>query len=213
MALSVLMRTVGQMAANCYLVFHTDTRECIIIDPGDDAEYIADTIQKNLLKPVYCILTHGHVDHVMAAASVQLFFNVPLLMHQKDRFLLAHTAESAKHYLRIRYTDPPPVVNGTVKEGDHIHIGTELLYCMHTPGHTPGSICLYASHADMLFAGDTIFENGSVGRSDWSYSRLADLHASIKRILSLPLHTTLYCGHGNPTTVQKEREFHPDLVY
>jgi len=201
------------MAAQCYIVSHKETKKCILIDPGDDAEYIIDTIMKHRLTPILSIATHGHVDHIMAAYAIQHTFDIPFMLHGNDVFLLSRMAESAKRYFGYAKTDPPVHVDRTVDEGYGIQLENDWITVFHTPGHTPGSICLYAEEQAMLYCGDTIFDSGAVGRTDWSYSDPAALQTSIRRILSLDPDTILYCGHGLQTTVRKERQFHPNLIY
>ncbi|HLD25163.1 MAG TPA: MBL fold metallo-hydrolase [Patescibacteria group bacterium] len=195
----IITLRVGQMAANCYLVVETKSKEGIIIDPGDDAEYIIDTLTKRGINPTAIIATHGHFDHIMAAFAIQKTYDIPVYVHANDIFLVGRMRESAKHFLGID-TDPEPDVTPISKKTLH---GFTMLA---TPGHTPGSICLAGD--GVLFTGDTIFANGAVGRTDHTYSSHIDLLKSIQSILSLPARTKIYPGHGDPTTVGKERLFH-----
>ncbi len=168
---------VGQMATNCYIVI--DKNKSIIIDPGDDAEYI---ISHLTTKPTMIVATHGHFDHIMAAYALQLAYNIPFYIHDDDIFLLSRMQSSAKHFLGIQEIDPPPVPS---------KIGN--LPFIHTPGHTPGSICLQFN--DILVVGDTMFANG-VGRTDFSYSDRQKLTVSLKKIMSFPKDTRILPGHG-----------------
>lgn len=177
---------VGSMATNCYIV------EDVIIDPGDDAEYIMSHVK---VKPSMIVATHGHFDHIMAAYAIQLAYNIPFYIHEKDAFLLASMQSSAKHFLGLSHVDPPPVASVMPK-----------LPFIHTPGHTPGSICL--KFGDALFVGDTIFAGGSVGRTDFSYSDKKQLNKSIERIFQLPDTTRIFSGHGEQTNVGAERQFY-----
>lgn len=170
---------VGQMATNCYLI------EDMIIDPGDDAEYIMSRLTK---KPKMIVATHGHFDHIMASYALQLAYNIPFYIHEEDTFLLSRMRSSARHFLGIMDVDPPPKPTKISN-----------LPFIHTPGHTPGSICL--SIGNVLFVGDTIFADGSIGRTDFSYSSKKDLDNSIKKILSHPSGTRLLPGHGNETRI------------
>lgn len=196
--LTVETLVVGQMAANCYLV--SDGNEAIIIDPGDDGEYIVGKIQETGARLTVIVATHGHSDHVTAAFELQLALGVPFYIHARDIFLLDR--------MRVPRTDPPPTVTKTLSDGDTITIGTYSLVVMHTPGHTPGGIMLYEKSSGVAFVGDVLFAGGSVGRTDFSYSRPMELASSIKKILALPLKTVLCCGHGEPTTVANERHNH-----
>jgi len=180
--MSIETLVVGSMATNCYIV------DDIIVDPGDDAEYIISHITQ---KPSMIVATHGHFDHIMAAYALQLTYNIPFYIHPDDIFLLATMQSSAKHFLGLKEVDPPPVP--TPLQG---------LSFFHTPGHTPGSICLQFS--DVLIVGDSIFADGGVGRTDFSYSKPLKLADSIDRILSYPPDTRLLPGHGKETTVKQE---------
>ncbi|OGG14858.1 hypothetical protein A2875_01255, partial [Candidatus Gottesmanbacteria bacterium RIFCSPHIGHO2_01_FULL_46_14] len=144
---------------------------------------------------VAIIATHGHSDHVTAAFEVQTALGVPFYMHAHDIFFLDR--------MKVPRSDPPPTVTKTLSDGDILPLG---LVVMHTPGHTPGSVTLAGD--GVAFVGDLIFADGAVGRTDFSYSRPLDLAASVRKILSLPSQTILYCGHGEPTTVAKERVSH-----
>jgi hydroxyacylglutathione hydrolase len=185
---------VGQMAENCYIV--TDSDEVIIIDPGDDAEHISDVLARLNVIPSIIIATHGHFDHIMAAFALQMAYKIPFVMHGADAFLVRNMAMSAKHFLGLTTVDPPPNINKYIQDGDTI----ASLTVLHTPGHTPGSVSLVGD--GVIFTGDTIFADGAVGRTDFSYSSAADLKTSIQKILQLPKNTIMYPGHGEETRVQ-----------
>lgn len=170
---------VGVMATNCYLI------DDMIIDPGDDAEYIMSHIDE---KPTKIVATHGHFDHIMSAFALQQAYNIPFYIHPDDIFLLQNMRSSAMHFLGLKDVDPAP--NPTPIEN---------IRFIHTPGHTPGSICL--EFEDGIIVGDTIFAGGAVGRTDFSYSSKKDLESSIERILSYSKHTKLFPGHGESVTI------------
>lgn len=199
---------VGQMAANCYIVSDPDTHEGVIIDPGDDAEYISDTILKLQIRPTCVVATHGHFDHIMAAYALTLGFGIPFAIHPLDTFLIDRMEETAKHFLQVTYVDPAPAVGRKLVHREVIAAGTVRLLVIHTPGHTPGSICLYEKHSGVVFTGDTIFAHGAVGRTDHSYASPLKLAASLRKILSYPPQTRLMPGHGEETTIGDEAVFH-----
>lgn len=174
---------VGQMATNCYIV------DGMIIDPGDDAEYILSHCKT---KPTMIVATHGHFDHIMAAYALQHTYNIPFYIHKDDIFLLSKMQSSAKHFLGLNDIDPPPRP-----------CEIRNIPFIHTPGHTPGSICIPLG--DALIVGDTIFAGGAVGQTDFSYSDPKKLKTSIKKILSFPATTRLFPGHGEKTTVSRLR--------
>lgn len=200
--------TVGQMAAHCYIVSDPKTREGIIIDPGDDAEYISDTLLKLQVVPRMIVATHGHFDHLMAAYALKFSFGIPFGTHPDDAFLLGRMQDSAKHFLDLGYVDPPPSIDKNLSDGDVLGVGSVSLTVLHTPGHTPGSICLYEKSAKVLFTGDTIFREGHVGRTDHSYASGDLLRVSIRRILSYPRSTRVLSGHGEETTIGAEIGYH-----
>lgn len=206
--LDVHILPVGQMHTNCYLVRDTGTNHGIIIDPGDDAEHISETILRLGMTPTMIVATHGHFDHIMAACALRLAFGISFAMHPADRFLVGRMQETARHFLGIPDVDPAPTIDRTLADGFRIAVGTEEVSVIHTPGHTPGSISLYGKTRGILFCGDTVFAEGAVGRTDHQYSSAVDLRRSIRRILNHPLRTKLLCGHGNASTVGEESRYH-----
>lgn len=199
---------VGQLQTNCYLVMDTKRRETVIIDPGDDATYIADVVREEGMRPTHIIATHGHFDHILGAFELQQAYDIPFLIHQKDDFLVKRMKETARHFLGIDIPDLPPEIKGYVKETDEITVCAYTLHVLETPGHTPGSICLYSPQGKFMLTGDTLFAEGAVGRTDFAYSSFAKLRDSISNILSYPEETILYPGHGDSTTVHEENKHH-----
>lgn len=206
--LTVTTLTVGQMAANCYIVSDPALHEGIIIDPGDDPEYISETLLRLKITPTRIIATHGHFDHIMGVLALSLGFTIPFFIHKEDMFLVSRMAETAKHFLGIPVVDPAPMIDGTLGQGDVVQVGGIPITILHLPGHTPGSIGLYDKSSGSLFCGDTIFAGGGVGRTDHSYSSASDLRASLRKILKLPDTTVLLPGHGEQSTVGAESRYH-----
>lgn len=203
MTMKILTLPVGQMQSNCYLVIDEKSQEAIIIDPGDDGDFIIRRIQDEGVKPSLIVTTHGHFDHVMAATELKLAFKIPFYIHENDQSILNRHQATARYFLGVN-VDPPPQVDHYLKEGDIVHVGKEKLTVMETPGHTPGSICFYS--APNLFCGDLLFADGGVGRTDLSGGNQQLLYKSIKeKIFTLPDKTIIYPGHGEPTTVGQER--------
>lgn len=198
---------VGQMGTNSYLLTDRETREALIVDPGDDPEYIMDHIAREGSSLRAIVATHGHFDHIMGSAALQLAYAVPFFIHTEDNFLVVRMQESAKHFLRLREVDPPPKTEPLPKDAT-LRVGKSVFQIIHTPGHTPGSVCLYNARAGEMFVGDTIFADGGVGRTDFSYSRPLLLSESITKILSYPADTTLYPGHGESTLIRLELQYH-----
>ena len=195
--LNIQTLTVGDLEANCYLV--PDGDECIIIDPGDDADFITETITNQKLKPLAIILTHGHFDHVLGCLELKLNFNLPIYLHKNDEKLYSSANRSAAHWLKKKTLKVPPI-DQFIKEGDEIKIGSEKLKVIETPGHTPGSICLYDGTKN-LFTGDTLFAD-AVGRTDFSYSSPLQLTKSLDKLSKLPKETIVYPGHGGLFSLQ-----------
>ena len=185
--MEIIPLRVGSLATNCYLVSSND--QCIIIDPGDDADFISSTIIEKKLKPLSVLLTHGHFDHCLACFELKLNFNIPIFLHSSDFFLYKRSSSSALHWTGIkslRLPNPEPYPK------DQVSFGDETLDIITTPGHTPGSVCLKSGKS--LFTGDTLFAEG-VGRTDYAYSNQQLLIKSLKKILQLPPDTVIYPGH------------------
>jgi glyoxylase-like metal-dependent hydrolase (beta-lactamase superfamily II) len=198
------------MQENCYIVASPDTHECIIIDPGDDATYISEKILGLQFTPVGIIATHGHFDHVMGALELQLVFSVPFMMHANDEFLLDRMNETAAHFLGHSVAEQRPQISRTIAEGMTVQVGSSSVQVLETPGHTPGSICLYSPTDAIVFVGDVLFKGGAIGRTDFSYGRPLTLRDSVDRLLKLPPDTLVYPGHGDTTTLGEEMVYHKD---
>lgn len=205
MALNILTLPVGQMQENCYLVYDKKTLEAIIIDAGDDGDYIERIISDNRLVPQLIIATHGHFDHILAVTELKLAYNIPFKIHKDDEFLVKNMQNSAKHFLGIT-TDPPPIIDGFLAPKSRIKIGGSKLEIIETPGHTPGSCCFYIKSENVLFTGDLLFADAAVGRTDFSYSNAKLLEKSLQKIFKLPPQTIIYSGHGKSSTLSEETE-------
>lgn len=207
MVSSLIIHTypLGQMQANCYILLDTRTHECLIVDPADEGNFIADKVHQLRGKPKAVLITHGHFDHVMAAFEITYAFHIPFFAHKSDKFLLDRLVQSAKHYLKADVLKAPPV-DTYLTDGDVIRFGESSVSILHTPGHTPGSVCLYDKKNLILFSGDLIFEGGAIGRSDFSYSSRSDMKKSLQKILALPDTLQIYPGHGNSTILAREKE-------
>jgi glyoxylase-like metal-dependent hydrolase (beta-lactamase superfamily II) len=205
---SMLVHTVvvGQLEVNCFIVSDGKSPEAIIIDPGDDHERIAEVIEKQGLTPRYVVLTHAHYDHVCAAGDLHKKYGIPVVMHEAEKM----TYEATKK-LCISWGFSPddfPADFQGVKEGDNITVGSLSLGVIHTPGHTPGGMCL--SGGNTLFTGDTLFK-GSVGRTDLPGGNTQQLMSSLKKLTALPPDTRVLCGHGEGTTIGNEVKGNPYL--
>lgn len=202
----IITLRVGQMQTNCYLLIKPLNRQTVIIDPGDDADYIISTIKDKFLKPLSIIATHGHFDHCMAAFELQKTFHIPFYIHGDDIFLLQNMQSSAKNFLNI-VSPPPPSVDIQMSALKSLKFKSIILDVIPTPGHTPGSVCLSVESSRVIFVGDLIFAGGGVGRTDFSYSDKLKLIDSVNKIITHREDATLYPGHGEPLTV-KEAKMH-----
>lgn len=172
------------MQTNCYLVYPSSLA-CAIIDPGDDADYIQRRIYDLGLTPKYVLATHGHFDHLLAAAELSLGYQIPFCLNRKDEFLL-------KKSLPREALAAPVVLD--LKEGVEISLGQEKLKVLEIGGHTPGSVAFVARND--IFSGDAIFADGSVGRTDFGYSDKKMLEKGIARLEKFAKGATVWPGHG-----------------
>jgi glyoxylase-like metal-dependent hydrolase (beta-lactamase superfamily II) len=194
---------VGDLRTNCYVASDEATGQCLIIDPADEADFISTTILEKKFTPTAIILTHGHYDHCLAALELKLNFNIPIYLHQADLFLYKNADKSAKFWSSsLRGGNPTrqshtkifrlPPIDLYLENNQTITFGDSHLDVIHTPGHTPGSVCLYCDPS--LFTGDTVFADG-VGRADHSYSSKSDLKKSLQTLAKLKDNSIIYPGH------------------
>ncbi len=197
---------VGQLEANCYILADEETKRAIIIDPGGEARKILEVIKQNKLKVIYIINTHAHIDHIGANDIIRENTGASLLIHSADAYLLK---DMEMNLSTIMNEERGPLLPPTrvLEDGDEIKVDQICLQVLHTPGHTPGSICLYVK--DRVFAGDTIFAGG-VGRVDLPGGNFTDLQNSIReKLLTLPKEVIVHPGHGPDTTIGKEKKSNP----
>ncbi|MGI6453500.1 MAG: MBL fold metallo-hydrolase [Syntrophomonadaceae bacterium] len=199
---------VSSMAVNCYFVGCEETREVAVIDPGGEPGTILKYLEKEKLKPIYIINTHGHIDHIGGNQKIKEATGAKILIHEKDATMLENPRSSFAILLGSQIKAAP--ADQLLKDGDIIKIGnTVKLKVIHTPGHTPGGICL--STDNIIFVGDTLFQ-GSIGRTDLpggSYSQL--INAIKERLLPFDDDVVCYPGHGPATTIGFERKHNPFL--
>lgn len=193
------------LGTNCYIVSDTDKAACAIIDPGEENSAIEKYIEKNELMVESIILTHGHADHMGGVSFYKEKYQAVLYAHEADRPLLQDAQLNfSREVLRRELVLDADVY---VKDGDEIMVGGIALKVIHTPGHTPGGICLLAG--DMLISGDTLFSE-SVGRADFPYSDTQALLQAIKqRLFVLPDEVKVYPGHMGVTNIGHEKRYNP----
>jgi glyoxylase-like metal-dependent hydrolase (beta-lactamase superfamily II) len=203
--------TVGSMAVCCYVVGCEETRKAAIIDPGGEEQRILGFCRDNDLTVESIICTHAHPDHVCANATIKEATGAEIIMHGAEADFFAR--QDIIDYFSMLGLPFSPVPDKTVNDGDVIEVGKVELKVIHSPGHTPGGICLYA--APNLFAGDTLFVGG-VGRTDFPGGDTNQLLATIKeRVLTLPAETVVWPGHGYggaSSTVGEEARSNPFLT-
>jgi hydroxyacylglutathione hydrolase len=210
----------GSFAANCYLLAAGPGEECLIIDPGQDAEQgIEEIVQKYRLRPAAVLATHGHIDHVWSVAPVCGASNIPAYIHPDDRDLLSDPAKGLplmpgqQLFGGLTFTEPDDVRE--LSHGMTLDLAGISLVVDHAPGHTPGSVTFRlppAGQAGTLFSGDLLFA-GSIGRSDLPGGDSDAIMASLARVcLPLPDETVVLAGHGPQTTIGAERAGNPFLT-
>lgn len=209
----------GSFAANCYLVAPAAGEECVIVDPGQDAEPgIEELLARYRLKPIAVLLTHGHIDHMWSVAPVCGAKGIPAYVHPDDRGLLSDPGKGlsllAKQQFMggITFAEPDDVK--ALKDGDVLTLAGLDFVVGHTPGHTPGSVTFRGNTGgarDALFTGDLLFA-GSIGRTDLPGGDHATILKSLARTLTLPDETIVLPGHGPQTTIGAERRTNPFLT-
>jgi len=200
---------VGPLQCNCSIIGDEQTREAMVIDPGDQIEDILRVLKAENLTLKQIVVTHAHIDHVGGAMKLKAATGAPILMNQKDEVLLKMLDVQASW---IGMKPPGAVqVDEAVGEGRILQVGNLSSTVIHTPGHTEGSICLYFPEQKTLIAGDTLFA-GSIGRTDLPGGSFEKIIRSLhNQLLQLPDETQVVPGHGPMTTIGQERESNPFL--
>ncbi|MBI4727031.1 MBL fold metallo-hydrolase [candidate division TA06 bacterium] len=201
----------GLVETNCYIAACPETQETAVIDPGafsqKEVQTILDIIKQHDLSVKYIINTHGHIDHIAGNRALLKETGAKLCIHAHDSEMLASARHNGSEMFGMSLVSPPP--DRLLTDGDVIMLGRLEIKVLHTPGHTPGGICLLFDGT--LFSGDTLFA-GSVGRTDLPGGSETEIIRSIKeRLMALPNATSVRPGHGPRTTIGKEREENPFL--
>lgn len=197
---------VSDFGTNCYFVINPETKEMLIVDPGDNATMLAAKIEDEQLKPVAILLTHGHLDHASAAEELAQKFEVKIYAHEAEK----ETLEDARMNLTAAFGAAKVFHADVFLKDDEI---LELIGCkikvLFTPGHTPGGCCYYFNDQRILFSGDTLFCE-SVGRTDFPGGSSSTLIRSIReKLLNLSDDIKVYPGHMAQTSIGTERMYNP----
>ena len=206
----VLVETfpVGPLGCNCAVVADPETREAVVLDPGDEPDRILSVLARNDLRAVALVHTHAHFDHVGVSARVKRETGAPILLHESDLPLYERLEEQGRLFGLA--TGAPDAVDRFLADGDRVTCGSGFLEVLHTPGHTPGSVCFrLGGESPLLFSGDTLFRR-SIGRTDLRGGSMSDILSSItKRLLTLPGDLAVLPGHGEATTIAEEARLNP----
>ena len=198
---------------NGFVLGCEETREGIMIDPGDEVDLLLKSAADHKLRIKYILLTHAHLDHITGVSAAKRALGAPVGLHRDDNFLYERAVEQGLAF-GVRVERQPPVDFFYEGEGPW-RFGQYAIWVYHTPGHCPGGVCLAAGReaepGRTLFVGDTLFA-GSIGRTDLPGGDLQTLLRSIRDVLfAFPDDTPVYSGHGEPTTIGREKRTNPFL--
>jgi hydroxyacylglutathione hydrolase len=206
----VLIRTLtlGPIQANCFILGCEQTREAVVIDPGDEGDRILMSLAEEKLTVKAIANTHGHFDHVGANSEIKRVTGAPLMIHAQDAPMLGQLSQHAAAW-GLKAEDSP-AADRELADGDEILVGQEIrLKVLHTPGHTLGGISLYSENTGDVFVGDTLFA-GSIGRTDFPGGDYNTLISSIRtKLFTLPDDVKVHPGHMHETTIGQEKRTNP----
>ena len=204
--MNITILTVGMVQTNCYLVNAEGSRECVVIDPGDEAEKIYRYIQKQDLVCKGILLTHGHFDHIIGVAQLASLTGAKTYAYEGERELMMDAGMNGGSMIGVSVAIEPEIL---LRDNQTLEIAGLELKVIHTPGHTSGGCCYYSEKDKCLFSGDTIFME-SIGRTDFPTGNGRQLLESVReKVLTLPEDVQIYPGHGPETTVGYEKQNNP----
>lgn len=201
---------VGLLQCNCSIVGDEQSRQAIVIDPGDDIQNILAILEKHSLQVQSIVITHAHIDHIGGAAKLKAATGAPVFMNPDDLELYDHLDMQAA-WLGTE-TPERTAIDNELRGGDSLALGGDVFQVLHTPGHTQGSISLWIPSQNKLIAGDTLFRD-SIGRTDLPGGDSRQILRSIHdQLLPLPENAIVVPGHGPSTTIGREKERNPFLI-
>ncbi len=196
---------VGLLACNCSILGDEQTHEAMVVDPGDDVAAILEIVKRHGLRVTTIVVTHAHIDHIGGAQKLKAATGATVLMNEND-LPLNDQLDMQAGWLGIPTPDRAEI-DRPVREGDRLRVGSTGIDVLDTPGHTPGSISLWIPAEKKLLSGDTLFRD-SIGRTDLPGGDGRRILASIRdKLLPLPDETLVIPGHGDSTTIARERQF------
>ena len=199
--------TVGPFQMNVYIIHKADSNECLLIDPSDELDRIYDYLDENSLKPIAIVNTHAHIDHIRFTKDIQDKYDLPFYLAKEELPLLENLVKQGAMY-GIE-TSQPPKVTHNLEECESLTVGSFSFKVLHAPGHSPGSMC-FLFEKDII-AGDVLFYD-SIGRTDLYMGSYNLLIQSIQaKLLTLSDDIRVYPGHGQETTIGRERQYNPFL--
>jgi glyoxylase-like metal-dependent hydrolase (beta-lactamase superfamily II) len=191
---------VGPLQVNCFILADEISKEALVVDPGDEPDRIIELLKSNNLTVKYIICTHGHFDHVGAVTELKQQTGAKVLIHEEELEIYNAAKDMAAFWGYDLDSLPEPDV--LLQDGADITVGNLRFKALHTPGHSPGGMCIYGE--EIIITGDTVFA-GSVGRTDFYGGDINKLKASFKKLMSLPENTKVLPGHGPETTISREK--------
>lgn len=200
-------QAMGSMGANCYVFGCEETKKGVLVDPGDEGIRIFRWVTEMGYEITHILLTHGHLDHIGAVDELRERFACPVLIHAADADMLTSARKNLSAYfgpgLSFKAAD------AFLQDGQILAVGRKSVQVLHTPGHSPGSVCFLTE--DGVLSGDTLF-SGSIGRTDFPGGSLDDLLRGVEtKLMPLADETKVYPGHGESTTIGHERRENPFL--
>ena len=202
---------LGAYETNCYVLRNCEAaKDCLIVDAGLGEGKLIKFLQEHKLNPVALVLTHGHIDHIAGADALRAEFpDIKVYIHKLDAGMLAEPHTNLSAMTGESFSIEP--VEFSLEENDVVERAGVKLSVLHTPGHTPGGICLYSKDEEIVFTDDALFAD-SIGRTDFPNGSMSQLLKSIKeKLFTLPDKTKVYPGHGPITTIAHEKAHNPFL--